>query len=448
MGYLSSLREVRALAVILSLVFITAGCNQARMQAAMGDDRLEDTVSKYSRRMIEEGRETFRHETFGSESFWGDALRLHEAIAGEKNNGAGPGLSPRAALDAGLKIDAVKALPGFLKTLKDGTSPAFDDPATTIELLKTDAIVGLKGFFDEKGGFKSIGIRCSLCHSTVDDAYAMGIGNRLDGWPNRDLDFGRIIALSPNLRVIANRVGVDTASVEKTLAGWGPGRYDPRFLNDGKGVGADGKGAALIPSIFGLAGVGLNSYTGMGSLAYWNAYEINTQMRGKGTFFDIRLSDEERFPVSFRTGDWSVRNRPDIVTSKLAALNFFELAMPTPAPPVGYFDAAAAERGKGIFEGKADCAKCHVPPLYTEPGWPMHSASSVDADGFIASRSYEMRLYRTTPLKGLFTKMKGGFYHDGRFPDLKSVVEHYNELFRLNLTKQERADLIEFLRSL
>ncbi|MEK7774248.1 MAG: hypothetical protein AAB307_07840, partial [Deltaproteobacteria bacterium] len=348
----------------------------------------------------------------------------------------------------GLKIDAVKVRGGLLRTLKDGTSPAFDDPATTIELLKTDAIVGLKGFFDEKGGFKSIGIRCSLCHSTVDDTYAMGIGNRLDGWPNRHLDFGGIMALSPNLKVIANRIGVDTASVEKTLAGWGPGRYDSRFLNDGKGLGADGKGATLIPSIFGLSGVGLNSYTGMGSLAYWNAYEINTQMRGKGTFFDVRLSEEARFPVSFRTGDWSIRNRPDVVTSKLAALNFFELAMPSPAPPAGYFDAGAAERGKAIFEGKADCAKCHVPPLYTEPGWPAHPASSVGSDGFIASRSYDERVYRTTPLRGIFTKMKGGFYHDGRFPDLKSVVEHYNGLFRLNLTRQEKTDLIEFLRSL
>lgn len=449
MGDFLSLRGIKTLVFLMPLLLLTiAGCNQAQMQVVRDDARIEDTVSSYSKRMIEEGRDTFRHETFGGEAFWGDALRLHEAIAGEKNNGVGRGLSPRAVLDAGLKIDVVRARDGLLRTLKDGTSPAFDDPATTIELLKTDAIVGLKGFFDAKGGLRSIGINCSLCHSTVDNAHALGVGNRLDGWPNRDLDFGRIMSLSPNLKVISDRIGVDTASVAKTLAGWGPGMFDPRLLNDGKGIGADAKGATLIPSIFGLAGVGLNSYTGMGSLAYWNAYEVNTQMRGKGTFFDVRLSDDERFPVSFRTGDWSLRNAPDAVTPKLAALNFFELALPAPTPPVGYFDAAAAERGRAVFEGKAACAKCHVPPLYTEPGWPMHSASSIGADGFIASRSYEGRLYRTTPLKGLFTKTKGGFYHDGRFKDLRSVVDHYNELFHLDLTRQERTDLVEFLRSL
>lgn len=449
MGHLSSLRGIKTIFFSTPLLFlIIAGCNQARLQAARDDDRVEDAAPAYSKRMMEEGRDTFRHETFGGEAFWGGALRLHEAIAGEKNNGAGPGLSPRAALDAGLKIDVSRAGGGLLSTLKDGTRPAFDDPATTIALLKAGAIVGLKGFFDERGGIKSIGINCSLCHSTVDNAYALGVGNRLDGWPNRDLDFGGIMSLSPGLKAVSDRIGVDTASVAKTLAGWGPGRFDPRFLNDGRGIGPDAKGATLIPSIFGLAGVGLNSYTGMGSLAYWNAYEVNTQMRGRGTFFDIRLSEEERFPVSFRTGDWSLRNTPDMATSKLAALNFFELALPAPAPPSGYFDAEAAKRGKAVFEGKATCARCHVPPLYTEPGWPMHSASSIGADGFIASRSHEGRLYRTTPLKGLFTKVKGGFYHDGRFKDLRAVVDHYNELFRLNLTRQERTDLVEFLRSL
>ncbi|MGH8517820.1 MAG: hypothetical protein ACREUE_10205, partial [Panacagrimonas sp.] len=232
------------------------------------------------------------------------------------------------------------------------------------------------------------------------------------------------------------------------LLAWGPGRYDAEVMHDGKGFRPDGKTAAtLLPPAYGLAGVNLHTYTGWGSVTHWNAYVANTQMRGKGTFFDPRLNDPTRFPAGAKARDWNIRSNPDLITSKLAALHFYQLALPAPTPPEGSFDRAAAARGQGLFNGKATCATCHVPPLFTEPGWPMHRAEEIGIDSFQAMRSPDQR-YRTTPLKGAWARAKGGYYHDGRFATLPDVVRHYNNHFRLGLSSAEINDLAEYLKSL
>ena len=293
-----------------------------------------------------------------------------------------------------------------------------------------------------------MGVQCALCHSTVDDAFAPGIGHRLDGWPNRDLNVGAIAALAPNLKVIADLLGADPPTVVKVLKSWGPGKYDAELIQDGKAFRPDGKSAAtLLPAAFGLAGVNLATYTGWGSVTYWNAYVANTQMHGMGTFFDPRLDNARQFPIAAKTHYGAKRDMPDEITSKLAALHFYQLAIPAPTPPEGSFDRDAAARGQTLFEGKAHCAGCHVPPLYTEPGYNMHTAAEMGIDDFQAGRSPDKR-YRTTPLRGLWARQKGGFFHDGRFPTLRAVVEHYNRVFRRNLTDQEITDLVEFLKSL
>jgi CxxC motif-containing protein (DUF1111 family) len=236
--------------------------------------------------------------------------------------------------------------------------------------------------------------------------------------------------------------------VRKVLKSWGAGKYDAELTQDGKTSGRDGKSAAtLLPAAFGLAGVNLHTYTGWGSVTYWNAYVANTQMHGQGVFFDPRLNDASRFPIAVKAGNGNLRHAPDQITSKLAALHFYQLAIPAPAPPKNSFDAAAADRGKVVFEAQAKCATCHVPPLYTEPGWSMHKGAEVGIDDFQAERSPDKQ-YRTTPLRGLFTRMKGGFYHDGRFATLDALVDHYDKHFGLKLTADQKKDLIEFLKSL
>jgi cytochrome c peroxidase len=203
----------------------------------------------------------------------------------------------------------------------------------------------------------------------------------------------------------------------------------------------------LIPPAFGLAGVNLHTYTGWGSVTYWNALVANLEMHGLGTFYDPRLNDATKFPIAARNGFGNVRNQPDLITSKLAALHVYELDLQAPTPPAGSFDAAAAQRGGAIFNGRGKCATCHVPPLFTEPGWNLHTPAEIGIDSFQADRSPTDR-YRTTPLKGLFTHTKGGFYHDGRFSTLEEVVQHYNTFFDLELTAQEQADLVQYLLSL
>jgi mono/diheme cytochrome c family protein len=323
-----------------------------------------------------------------------------------------------------------------------------DDPATTLELLRRDAVVGVEGTFDVGGNITSIGIQCALCHSTVDDSFQPSMGQRLDGWANRDLNVGAIVAFAPDLSAVAGILGISEAEVRTAVMAWGPGKFDAQLLLDGKAFKPGGETAAtLIPPAFGLAGVNLHTWTGWGSVTYWNAFVANIEMGGQGTFYDPRLDDPVKFPVAAAEQMGHIQNDPDLVTPKLAALHFYQLALPIPEPPAGSFDASAAARGEEVFLGAANCASCHVPPLYTEPGWNMHTAEEIGIDDFQSLRSPDER-YRTAPLRGLFTHMTGGFYHDGRFATLQDVVEHYDATFTLGLTQPQKDDLVEFLKSL
>ena len=403
-------------------------------------------VAAHATKLLVEGQRIFRFDTFGDEKFWGGELRLHEAIAGARLGGVGPGVSPATALAVGLKVDA-QALPrDLLDRIRTGALD-IDDPANTLALLRLNAVIGLTGFFDG-ARLSSVGIQCSFCHSDVDNSVAPGIGRRRDGWPNRDLNVGAIIALAPDLSPVTNLLGVDDATLRSVLRSWGPGRFDASVFLDGKALRPDGKpGAVTIPAAFGLAGVNLHTYTGWGAVSHWNALVANLLMHGEGTFFDPRLNDEVRFPVAARAGFANVRAERDLITSKLPALHFYQLALAAPKPPKHTFDASAADRGKRVFSGRARCATCHVPPLFTEPGWNMHTAEEMGIDDFQAQRAPDGR-YRTTPLRGLFTRLKGGFYHDGRFKTYEAVVDHYDRVFALGLSAAERRDLVEYLKSL
>jgi len=430
-------------AVVASVAWVAA----RRDPLAPAERPFDVVIGDHAAKMLEDGRQTFRFDTFGDEAFWGDALHLHQAIAGEANGGIGPGVSPKTALAVGLKVD-VDALPEALRQqLREG-KVNLDDPATTLALLKLNAVVGVTGFFDANGKIRSIGIQCALCHSTVDNAFAPGIGQRLDGWPARDLNVGAIISLAPNLKPFSDLLGVDVETVKKVFASWGPGRFDAWLDKDGKAFRPDGQQAGTLnPPAFGLAGVNLHTWTGSGSVTYWNAYVGATEMHGSGTFFDARLNRRDQYPVAARSGAGNTRGTPDRLTAKLAALHFYQLAIPAPKPPVGSFEPAASERGRGLFAGKARCATCHVPPLFTEPGNNLHAPSEIGVDAFQADRS-PTHMYRTAPLAGLWAHEKGGFYHDGRFATLLDVVNHYDTFFKLNLTVQEKNDLIQYLRSL
>jgi cytochrome c5 len=387
----------------------------------------EQQTQANAQRMLEEGKQTFRFDTFGDEAFWGDTLQLHRAIEGERFGGVGPGVSPKTALAVGLKVDS-EALPQpLIAQLKQGR---------------------VKGTFKNDGSLQAVGITCALCHSTVDNSFAPGIGHRLDGWANRDLNVGAIIALAPNLQPFADLLGVSQDTVRTVLLSWGPGKFDAELILDGKAFRPDGKSAAtLLPPAFGLAGVNLHTWTGWGSVTHWNAFVANLEMHGSGTFFDPRLNDAAKFPIAAREGFGNVRNVPDLITPKLPALHFYQLAIPAPTPPGGSFDAAAAARGAVVFSGQAKCSTCHVPPIFTEPGWNMHTAAEIGIDDFQAKRSPDER-YRTSPLKGLWTHQKGGFYHDGRFATLRDVIEHYNTFLGTGLSEQQKLDLVEYLKSL
>ncbi len=440
--------------IILSILFFTLGTAvafaevSAQPQITQLTQSTNDPINDNASKMIQDGRQIFRYDTFGDEAFWGDTLQLHTAIAGAKNGGVGDGVSPKTALAVGLKVD-MDALPAELVEQVKANKVNLDDPATTLALLKLNAVVGVTGVFDKDGKqLTSLGITCSFCHSTVDDAFAPGIGHRLDGWANRDLNVGAIISLAPNLKPVETLLGVNNATLKKVLASWGPGRFDAELFLDGKAFRPDGKTAAtLIPPAYGLAGVNLHTYTGWGSVTYWNAFVANLEMHGQGTFFDPRLNNANKFPIAAKAKFGNVRNTNDLITGKLGALQFYQLAIAAPTPPEGGFDKAAAERGKAIFEAKAQCATCHVLPLFTEPGWNMHTGQEIGIDNFQASRSPD-NAYRTTPLRGLWSHAKGGFYHDGRFATLQEVVDHYNTQFKLGLSDQEKQDLIQYLMSL
>ena len=410
-------------------------------------EKFDDKIDKNAGEMLSDGRKIFRYDSFGSEAFWGDQLQLHKAILRQAKGGVGAGLSARQALQAGLKADSDKIPRLLIEVLKEG-SISLDQPDTTLELLRADAVVGIKGVFDKKDNLVSIGITCALCHSTVDDSFMKGIGRRLDGWPNRDLNVGAIVAMAPNLKPMADLLQASEPQVREVLNSWGPGKYDSQLNQDGKAMRPDGNsGATLLPAAFGLAGQNLHTYTGWGSVPYWNAYVANTQMYGKGTFIDSRLSDKAKYPVVARSGFDNKRDTPDLITSKLAALQFYQLAIPAPVPPKDSYNQDAARRGQAVFSGAGKCATCHVPPLFSEPGWPMHSGSEIGIDDFQSSRSPDKK-YRTTPLRGLFARAKGGFYHDGRFATLNDVVEHYNGVLKLGLSDPQKAELVEYLKSL
>lgn len=434
---------------LIAIAFLAATAIAAMMETGsrISGDRFDHQIQANTATMFFQGKRIFRYDTFGDEDFWGGALKLHQAIQGARNGGVGPGVSPRTALAVGLKVDS-QALPGpVLEALKAGRLN-LDSPDTTLALLRHNAVVGVTGFFNQSGKLRSFGIQCAFCHSTVDDSVAPGIGKRLDGWANRDLDVGAIVNLSPDVTPIANVLKTDQATVRRVLQSWGPGKFDAELLLDGKAFRPDGRSSAtLLPAAFGLAGVNLHTYTGWGAVSHWNALVANLLMHGKGTFFDPRLSDPVQFPVAAANGFDDVRAKPDLITAKLPALHFYQLAIPAPRPPAGSFNREAAKRGAQIFSEKARCATCHVPPLFTEPGWNMHTAEEIGIDDFQANRSPDRR-YRTTPLRGLWTHTKGGFYHDGRFPTLRDVLNHYDSHFSLDLTEQEKRDLEHYLKSL
>ena len=447
----------RRLSVGVLVVLAGVLANQATSRSSDDDGDREPVASfdrridSNSRQMVREGRKIFRLDTFGDEAFWGDLLGLHKAIQGTAFGGVATpdlkldGVSPKTALAVGLKVD-VAALPRDLVHALRRGQVNLDDPATTLALLKLDAVVGLTGFFNTRGSLRSIGIQCALCHSTVDDSLMPGIGERRDGWANRDLNIGLIASLAPDLQPVADLLSlggttVDVATVKRVLRSWGPGKFDAALFLDGKSA------PTLIPPAFGLAGVNLHTWTGWGAISHWNAFVANLEMHGKGTFFDPRLNDPDRFPIAARAGFGDVRSSPDLITAKLGALQFYQLAIPAPKPPEGSFDKAAAARGKQVFEGNGRCATCHVPPLFTEPGWNLRTAAEIGIDDFQANRSPDRR-YRTSPLKGLWTHQKGGFYHDGRFATLLDVVRHYDRSLALRLTDREQRDLAEYLKSL
>lgn len=408
--------------------------------------------------LLGQGRAIFRFDTFGDEDYWGGKLQLHKAIAGAALGGVGPGVSPTTALTvAGLKVD-VDALPRDLQSKLRRGQVDLESPATTLALLKLNAVVGVKGFFGRTGSLRSVGITCAICHSTVDDSFAPGIGRRLDGWPNQDLDTGLIVSLAPNLAPMAEQVlgasdAATIATLKTVLLSWGPGFYDAEVNIDAKGFRPDGKSAAVrIPAAYGHLGENLHTWTGgFGNVTYWNAYVANLQMHGKGNFNDERFNDPAKYPAAVRGGFFKVRNDPDLVTPKLAALHYYQLSLQAPKPPRGSFDAAAAERGEAIFNGPGRCAECHMPPLYTDAGYNAHTPIEMCIDSFQADRGPTGALGSTlvTPqLNGLWARSKRGFFHDGRFPTLLAVISHYDSCFSLGLTAAQERELVEFLKSL
>jgi hypothetical protein len=410
-------------------------------------NRARAGVPSADQRLFRQGRRVFRFDTFGDEQFWSGALQLEKAIEGQKNGGVGPGLSPKAALAAGLKVDS-QALPKSVVAAIRKGKVNLNDPKTTLALIKLNAVVGVRGHFNRSGSLRSVGLTCAVCHSTVDNSFAPGIGKRRDGWPNRDLNVGAIVSLAPNLKPIENLLGADEATVKKVLASWGPGKFDAELFMDGKAFRPDGGSAAtLIPPAFGLQGVNLHTYTGWGSIPYWNAFVATLEMHGQGNFTDARLDDPNQFPIAAKNHFGHVRVTHDLVTPVLPALQYYQLSLQPPKPPKHSFNHAAARRGKAIFDGQGKCASCHTPPNFTEAGWNLHKPSEICTDSFQADRS-PTHMYRTTPLRGLFAHAKGGFYHDGRFKTLGAVVAHYNSCMNLGLTAQQQSDLVQYLKSL
>lgn len=429
--------------VLLAMLIIFIRCSKTFEPSEDTVAINEDQITSAS--LFNDGKNAFRYDTYGNEEFWSGLLHLDKAIAGAANGGYGPGVSPNTALTVGLKVDVDALPPEVLAGIKNGTID-LDDPATTITLLQLNSVVGVQGNFDTKGSLQSIGITCASCHSTVDNSFTDGIGKRLDGWPNRDLDVGGIISLTDNAQPIADMLHVDEATLRTVLDLWGPGKFAAILFMDGKALRPDGEVAAnLIPAAFGLRGVQRATYTGWGDITYWNAFVANLEMHGKGRFIDPRLNNPIKYPIAVENGFYNVMNTPDLVTSKLASLRVYQNSLEVPTPPAGSYNKRSALLGKAIFLTKAKCASCHALPLYTDNV--LHTAAEIGIDDFEAMRSPTGK-YRTTPLGGLFTRMKGGFYHDGRFAELMDVVEHYDDHNQLKLSPAEKDHLVEFLKSL
>jgi cytochrome c5 len=348
-----------------------------------------------------EGQRIFRFETFGDEQLWTDTLRMNEVV--EKS------VDPTTALAVGLKVDADVLPPGILEQVD------LKSPATTVALLKMNAVVGLQATVDANDHIERLGVTCALCHSTVDDSVMPGIGRRLDGWPNRDLNVGAIIALSPAL----------SAEKKAVYESWGPGKYDPRFNIDGKNT------PLVLPPAYGLADVTNETYTAEGPISYWNAYVAVTQMGGQGNFSDPRLGID-------------VKHSPDLVGPKLAALRDYQHSLPAPPPPAGSFDAAVAERGRAVFD--RTCSTCHVDGSGTDNNsGKLHEPSETGVDGAYAART-ATKQYRTTPLRGLWQHPP--YFHDGSAASLEDVVAHYDRVRSLDLTEEQQRELVEYLKTL
>src|SRR5512132_3934203 len=295
-------RETLLVKIIFVLIGISVAMifsvDRSRAQRPEGQQGFDRQISDNAKGMLEQGKQIFRYDTFGDEVYWTDKLKLHRAIEGAKLGGVGAGVSPKTALAVGLKVD-MDALPADLVAQIKNGQVNLDDPATTLALIKLDSVLGVKGTFNQNGSLKSIGLSCAVCHSTVDDAFAPGIGHRLDGWPNRDLNVGAIVSLAPDLSALTDTLKVDEATVKKVLASWGPGKFDAELNLDGKAFRPDGKPAAtLLPEAFGHAGENLHTWTGgWGDVTYWNAYVANLELQGQGNFFDERFNDTKKYPV-------------------------------------------------------------------------------------------------------------------------------------------------------
>jgi mono/diheme cytochrome c family protein len=388
----------------LVAAILASACSGAN--AADGLDRPLDP------QLVAEGKQIFRFHTFGDEAYWSDTLRMHEVIESA--------VSPATALQVGLKVDA-DALPQAVKSAILAGEVDLNDPATTVTLLKLNAVLGVQGSVENVAGrdrLVRVGISCALCHSTVNNSFAPGIGQRLDGYPNRDLNVGAIVALSPAV----------PASLKQILNAWGPGMYDPRINFDGKNT------PIVIPPAFGLRRVAKETFTAEGPVSYWNAYVAVTQMHGQGSFSDPRLGV-------------NIVRTPDLVTPKLSALREYQFSLEAPQPPAGSFDAAAAERGRVVFNEVARCAVCHNPQSeFTDINdGTLHDASETGMDRRYSERT-AVKKYRTTPLRGLWQHPP--YFHDGSAATVEAVVEHYDRQLNLRLSAQQKADLSQYLRSL
>lgn len=399
----STRRMPRVHLATLAFAALTAGAGLAALGTRTAPEEAQTaqpTATPASAALVAEGQKAFRFDTFGDEQLWTDKLRLHEVV--EKT------VDPTTALKVGIKVDADVLPPGILGKVD------LKSPATTVALLKMNAIVGLQATIDANNHITRLGVTCAFCHSTVDNSVMPGIGRRKDGWPNRDLNVGAIIALSPAL----------TADKKAVYNSWGPGKYDPRYNQDGKST------PLMIPPAYGLASVTNETYTGEGPISYWNAYVAVTQMGGRGNFSDPRLGID-------------VKHSPDLVTPKLAALRAYQHNLLSPPPPAGSFDAAVAERGRVLFD--RTCATCHVGGSGTDNDTgKLHAPSETGVDGAYAARTAN-KAYRTTPLRALW--QHAPYFHDGSAATLADVVAHYNRVRTLNLTAEQQRDLLEYLKS-